>query len=94
MSAKGWPEGPNPPGKGLEVVEGVWISGVYARVERKRDEETKELDQWAQELGAGCRTGTGLRVVVGDFNAHHTDWGNRTDKRGKTIKSAVTGAPT
>ena len=35
--------------------------------------------------------GTGLRVVIGDFNAHHTDWGRTTDRRGRTIKSAMEG---
>ena len=92
---KGVAKGAKPAGKGNGwariVVEGVWINGVYARVERKKDEESRKLDQWAQELGAGGGAGTGLRVVIGDFNAHHIDWGKTTDGRGRTIKAAMEG---
>ena len=45
---KGVAKGAKPAGKGEGwariVVGGVWISGVYARVERKKDEQTKDLD--------------------------------------------------
>ena len=92
---KGVAKGAKPAGKGVGwariVVGGVWISGVYARVERRKDEQTQDLDQWAQELGTGGGIGNRLKVVIGDFNAHHTDWGKTTDRRWRTIKSAMKG---
>ena len=35
--------------------------------------------------------GGGSAVILGDFNAHHVDWGKRTDRRGRVIKWTLEG---